>query len=1439
MSQPSSSSSGPSTPSHTIVRSGLPTPSGIARRSSLAANSSPIDSPDTAYKKQSLAEAISRNDPAKYRSATSTSSNGDSAEADRGSPILTAGKLPRPGMIGRRSTAGLRPRSETPTGLPVPQGSQLSPPSLPPHSRAASAASSVDGIGGSPSRSRSPLVPAGRPNLSASVSIPRGLATPKRLSDIHGRTPPAAAAAAGSGSAASTATPGLPSHAAATIASRAREQPSKLARRGKDLEIGDIVIMEGQDLTGVLRFLGPVQGMNGSYAGLELIGDCIGKGKNNGSVKGVQYFACADGDGVFCPVHKVVAVSDSPPKDAVARPASAMSNRSSSRQSDVYERPPSTTPGRRRASTVSRPPSTTPSRASSRASVRPPSATPGSRPASAMSLSRPSSRLTARKSLGAIAASRDDDDQEPQRRAKTSAEYAAAAEKRITEGSRAHKLLGMTAKDLQQRRIAGSAGGKVSSRLGGSPVKGALAGAPSSPLKSSLIGTRTPRSSLVGGALGGPATPGLPKARQSLGGIPTPRAAKGRVSMFARPPGSNGAAATMPPPRSPTKDSSLRPASALSMRSSSRLSNVHSAAADDDDGDPNGEAAPSGRNSSLDRARDLLEAMDLTPRRPAAAAATGSRPGRHQQSASFSGYGTAVPDEPAFQQNESVAEAVVPLSLYEEQEAELERLRTQAEELEKKNAELTKLQGARKARMSEIRSNEAVLEEERAKMRAEAREKEREMDEERQIERQDDLRRRKEIEDRERELKERLERLQDEHLKAKGEHESQTRDLQAKLQESATLVDEMKRSLEEQAVKEEGDAKAALEVQLKVKDAEIESMQSAVRRLEAELQRERKELGEQIDELKDAGRETISLYEQRIEEVEHENHELLDNMKLLEQRAQEAIGAAEARYEALAGRNGSTAQPSAATEIDNENLREQVAHLQDRLGNYEDQIAEATMALEKEKEYLQKKKERAVEVETSLKNEIKRLKAEVERLVAAEREAKERFEEVHAALDESKAAHETERAELEVLRADVQNIESLNGGSVRGSTTARDLNEARKKWEAEKSKYEAEIKALTDKLGSSSGAAREAGERSLDVPLSSPGPVARDDSRRISSASSISVTSNDTTNRRSSRTSINGGMASSEASSANQVSGLNYLVRQLTEENAEIKNKHKMLESEVKDKLRAAEQKARTLELTVEALQGGKAAGGGGNDAEELAAKLAECEQRLRENDDEIAKLRLRVKDVERSREREVSSLNKEVAELEALVEARIFREDELEGEIDRLKRKVGQERSAAPVVTEPRPEADGRGPAEPSAVEAAPSVEAPVRRRTTSQIEQDSPTANRRASRRLSGAAAATSAAPSASTLEGKAGPLGGVEDDEDDDDDEIEDFCGLCSKRGHSVVDCKQLDQPPAMSAMSAGAGIGASASAAGQLDGEACDDCGEHGHRFEECPYANEIF
>ncbi|POY70946.1 hypothetical protein BMF94_6034 [Rhodotorula taiwanensis] len=73
------------------------------------------------------------------------------------------------------------------------------------------------------------------------------------------------------------------------------------------LHVGQSVTFEvgGEPMTGTLRFVGPVDGKSGEWAGVQLDDHFAGRGKNDGSVQGQQYFACPPQCGLFLPLAKV------------------------------------------------------------------------------------------------------------------------------------------------------------------------------------------------------------------------------------------------------------------------------------------------------------------------------------------------------------------------------------------------------------------------------------------------------------------------------------------------------------------------------------------------------------------------------------------------------------------------------------------------------------------------------------------------------------------------------------------------------------------------------------------------------------------------------------------------------------------------------------------------------------------------------------------------------------------------------------------------------------------------------------------------------------------------------------------------------------------------------------------------------------------------------
>lgn len=82
--------------------------------------------------------------------------------------------------------------------------------------------------------------------------------------------------------------------------------PSTPGNKATDsgLSVGDSVNVPGE-MYGTVRFIGSVKGKNGTFVGVELSREFASRGKNDGDVDGVRYFATSiPGSGIFLPVHR-------------------------------------------------------------------------------------------------------------------------------------------------------------------------------------------------------------------------------------------------------------------------------------------------------------------------------------------------------------------------------------------------------------------------------------------------------------------------------------------------------------------------------------------------------------------------------------------------------------------------------------------------------------------------------------------------------------------------------------------------------------------------------------------------------------------------------------------------------------------------------------------------------------------------------------------------------------------------------------------------------------------------------------------------------------------------------------------------------------------------------------------------------------------------------
>jgi predicted nucleic acid-binding Zn-ribbon protein len=73
-----------------------------------------------------------------------------------------------------------------------------------------------------------------------------------------------------------------------------------------NVNVGDTVMVPG-DMHGTVKFIGPVAGKKGVFAGVQLANEYAGRGKNSGEVDGKHYFRTTiPGSGIFLPVEKAI-----------------------------------------------------------------------------------------------------------------------------------------------------------------------------------------------------------------------------------------------------------------------------------------------------------------------------------------------------------------------------------------------------------------------------------------------------------------------------------------------------------------------------------------------------------------------------------------------------------------------------------------------------------------------------------------------------------------------------------------------------------------------------------------------------------------------------------------------------------------------------------------------------------------------------------------------------------------------------------------------------------------------------------------------------------------------------------------------------------------------------------------------------------------------------
>jgi CAP-Gly domain-containing linker protein 1 len=276
--------------------------------------------------------------------------------------------------------------------------------------------------------------------------------------------------------------------------------------------------------------------------------------------------------------------------------------------------------------------------------------------------------------------------------------------------------------------------------------------------------------------------------------------------------------------------------------------------------------------------------------------------------------------------------------------------------------------------------------------------------------------------------------------------------------------------------------------------------------------------------------------------------------------------------------------------------------------------------------------------------------------------------ELEAALRESKSTLDKERNEVERLRGGNQESSQLEAKLNSLRKQADDLNEEIQLLE--------EIKSEHMELQAETSTASKAAETEI---LRLRAELGKKD-ERISSlqreCTSLSITGSPILgSRRGSGASVII-TEDEQKSMRDQIIGLKMIVNQLTDENHDYSEQNKQLLAEALMLKEAQKALESTVESLMERMELEQDQQGEQQESPSLRRSAKSSNGPLPNNDHVEKELRKQIADVERRKNREIASLNQEVSELEHLVEAKIFREDELESNLKRYRKLLDQARS-------------------------------------------------------------------------------------------------------------------------------------------------------------------
>ncbi|KAI5118934.1 hypothetical protein M0805_003758 [Coniferiporia weirii] len=1180
-------------------------------------------------------------------------------------------------------------------------------------------------------------------------------------------------------------------------------QSDAFVRPPGEYYVGENVRIESLGFEGTLRYVGEIAGKPGEWAGVELSGGFTGLGKNNGSVGGVQYFSCPEKCGVFVAYSKLSPPSVGP--GAYSRPSSVASSRVS-------------LPGRVTPSSHT----TRPTSSVHSGRVTPAQSNGRITPSSSFGFSTPAARPAQRSTSRPTANTAPSAPNTP----------SASALSKITAGSRASKYVGMTAQQLSARKPTSispptafpASPSKQSIGLG-SPTR--MLGPPS-PSRSEVAS-----SSGVGSALK-PSAARLP----SLG---TPKSfGQGRPSLT-NPKARIPSAIAMPPPPSPPGSSS-RTVSLNDNPPTPTYSITSNDTATDDDGFESLTTIQQNSRALKDKIQSLMSGRPSSASAnraysPLDAAASKGDLLRDDFGGIMSAKDESAPQVRALQERldslerenekmkldlkESQQQHALKADAFDALKAEREQEQARLIEVEQ---QLKKTERALNERTSKVESLERAaqastdaLESLRAEGDARARALQTQVDDYEALVTS---------------LKAAVAAQADEAGQNAGVLQAKNDELallEARARKGATELEDARRELGGQIdeLRHAGQETIALyEERLGAAESKRYELEDVVEQLEEQLRRQRA-LGQGSAARASAGEDVSG---DSAEAIRIDNEMLREQLvhlqrKLsgLEDMLEETRGNAEREETAMRARLQRHKDGEATLRTEAAETRAEIERL----------AASEMLARGKAEEAAEALRENTLALENA-RAEIEGLRAEVaslESLHARNSTEKARTEDCTRRIALERSRHDEEVAQLKELleaartaRKDaLQELVAVKSESVDASNSMASLKQMVETLDSDKADPEHVHAELIAKLEHEQSTIAELRhvleERTLELEASR---KTHNRDRPInvglqelapSPASSPLPTPTPTPSKHDVNT------------AREEIKGLKHIIQELRRENSTIVGKNKTLESENKMLMKETDSLREELQLLEENVEQSilreesalaseselSADGSGSPDAGRDARAQKKLLELKTKYDTETESLRKKMAELEKKSVRTIHDLNKEVNELESLVEAK----DELEREIERLKQKVAKGTRAGKSSSDPPASA----PASISAL-----------------ITNPGPMSSRHASSNSTSTINASDASASSSG----GGARNGAESEE---------VCEICEQPGHDIFTCPLLKSGPDV-LVDAHGSHAHSKSAPSESEAEFgagpgseadlfCEDCEGFGHLSASCPYSMDVF